>query len=134
MAYSRTPGAGSRSRRTAAPPPPPSDPPENDSRGAEREDEAEPVSLAEEIADGESLIDDDLDERYEQIKKSGDSHIAELQKMSMGELIDEARNDQLTDYAGMKRQDLIFKILKERVKLNGLMYGEGTLAVSRFGS
>ncbi len=29
----------------------------------------------------------------------------------------------------MKKQDLIFKILKERVKLNGLMYGEGTLEV-----
>ncbi|MCL4190540.1 MAG: transcription termination factor Rho, partial [Thermoguttaceae bacterium] len=31
--------------------------------------------------------------------------------------------------AGMKKQDLIFRILKERVKLNGLMYGEGTLEV-----
>jgi transcription termination factor Rho len=31
--------------------------------------------------------------------------------------------------AGMKKQDLIFKILKERVKMNGLMYGEGTLEI-----
>jgi transcription termination factor Rho len=30
---------------------------------------------------------------------------------------------------GLKRQDLIFRILKERVKLNGLMFGEGTLEV-----
>ena len=30
---------------------------------------------------------------------------------------------------GLKKQDLIFKILKERVKQNGLMYGEGTLEV-----
>ena len=29
----------------------------------------------------------------------------------------------------MKKQDLIFKILKERVKLNGLMFGEGTLEI-----
>ena len=29
----------------------------------------------------------------------------------------------------MKKQDLIFKILKERVKMNGLMYGEGTLEI-----
>ena len=47
----------------------------------------------------------------------------------MAELIEEARKDNLTDYAGMKKQDLIFKILKERVKLNGLMYGEGTLEI-----
>ena len=47
----------------------------------------------------------------------------------MQELIEEARKENLTDYAGVKRQDLIFRILKERVKLNGLMYGEGTLEV-----
>ena len=47
----------------------------------------------------------------------------------MAELIEEARKENLTDYAGIKKQDLIFKILKERVKLNGLMYGEGTLEV-----
>ncbi|MBX7072447.1 MAG: transcription termination factor Rho [Pirellulales bacterium] len=56
-------------------------------------------------------------------------HIAELQRMSMSQLIDEARQENLTDYMGIKKQDLIFKILKERVKLNGLMYGEGTLEV-----
>ena len=47
----------------------------------------------------------------------------------MAELIDEARKENVADYAGIKKQDLIFKILKERVKLNGLMYGEGTLEV-----
>ena len=47
----------------------------------------------------------------------------------MAELIEEARKENLTEYAGIKKQDLIFRILKERVKLNGLMYGEGTLEV-----
>jgi transcription termination factor Rho len=89
----------------------------------------EPLSLAEEIADGMDFIDDDTDERYEQIKQSGDTHITELQKMSMAELIEEARGENLSDCAGIKKQDLIFRILKERVKLNGLMYGEGTLEV-----
>ncbi|MDD4268644.1 MAG: transcription termination factor Rho [Pirellulales bacterium] len=56
-------------------------------------------------------------------------HIAQLQRMTMAELIEEAKKEHLSDYAGMKKQDLIFKILKERVKLNGLMYGEGTLEV-----
>ncbi len=92
-------------------------------------DDEEPLSLAEEIAAGAERLPDDIHDRYEQIKQSGDTHIAELQKMSMAELIEEARKDNLTDYAGIKKQDLIFKILKERVKLNGLMYGEGTLEV-----
>ena len=90
----------------------------------------EPTSMAEEIAEGADRYDDArTNERYEQIKQSGDTHIAELQRMSMAELIDEAKKENLSDYAGMKKQDLIFKILKERVKLNGLMYGEGTLEI-----
>nr|WP_315851772.1 transcription termination factor Rho [Blastopirellula retiformator] len=56
-------------------------------------------------------------------------HIAELQKMSMAQLIEEARKENLGEVAGIKRQELIFRILKERVKMNGLMYGEGTLEI-----
>jgi transcription termination factor Rho len=95
-------------------------------RALERE---EPLSLAEEIAAENRAGRDEIHDRYEQIKQSGDTHIAELQRMSMAELIEEARKENLSDYAGVKRQDLIFRILKERVKLNGLMYGEGTLEV-----
>ena len=75
------------------------------------------------------VASDEIHDRYEQIKQSGDTHIAELQRMSMAELIEEARKENLTDYAGIKKHDLVFRILKERVKLNGLMYGEGTLEV-----
>jgi transcription termination factor Rho len=89
----------------------------------------EPLSLAEEIAAEGKAARDEIHDRYEQIKQSGDTHIAELQRMTMAELIEEARKENLSDYAGAKRQDLIFRILKERVKLNGLMYGEGTLEV-----
>jgi transcription termination factor Rho len=93
-------------------------------------EQEEPISLAEEIAaENRKSRGDATRDRYEQIKQSGDTHIAELQRMSMAELIEEARKDNLTDYAGIKKQELIFKILKERVKLNGLMYGEGTLEV-----
>ncbi len=95
-------------------------------RALERE---EPLSVAEEIAAEGSRSKDDIHKRYEQVKQSGDTHIAELQRMSMAELIEEARQENLSDYAGIKKQDLIFRILKERVKLNGLMYGEGTLEV-----
>ncbi len=61
--------------------------------------------------------------------KQDQLHIAELQKMNMSELIDAARQENVEDVVGVRRQDLIFKILKERVKLNGLMFGEGTLEI-----
>ncbi len=90
--------------------------------------DSEPLSLAEELVDEAVRDQDDTNERYEQIKQS-DIHIAELQRMTMPELIEEARNENLTDVTGIKKHDLVFRILKERVKLNGLMYGEGTLEV-----
>ncbi|MBT4867544.1 MAG: transcription termination factor Rho, partial [Planctomycetaceae bacterium] len=68
------------------------------------------------------------DDRYEAIKR-GDIHIAELQKCTMKELLDLARKEKLSEYTGLKKQDLIFKILKERTKINGLMFGEGTLEI-----
>ncbi len=49
--------------------------------------------------------------------------------MTMPQLLKVAKDEELTDYTGLKKQDLIFKILKERVKQNGLMFGEGTLEV-----
>ena len=70
------------------------------------------------------------DERYEQIKRGeGDIHIAELQRLTMKELIVLAKQETITEYTGLKKQDLIFKILKERTKMNGLMFGEGTLEI-----
>ncbi len=93
------------------------------------DDEREPLSLAEEIAEEAAHPrNTDPEDRYERIKQ-GEIHIAELQKMNMAQLIDEARQENVTDVAGMKKQDLIFRILKERVKMNGLMYGEGTLEI-----
>ena len=94
-------------------------------------DEQEPLSLAEELADEADRKGTTMDEscdRYEKIKQ-GEVHIAELQKMSMAQLIEAARRENVADVAGAKKQDLIFKILKERVKMNGLMYGEGTLEI-----
>ena len=70
------------------------------------------------------------DERYEEIKRGdSDIHIAELQRLTMKELIVLAKQENITEYTGLKKQDLIFKILKERTKMNGLMFGEGTLEI-----
>ena len=100
------------------------DPPHNISL---EDEEPEPLSLAEEIAE-ESEQSVDTCDRYEKVKQ-GEIHIAELQRMSMAQLIDEARKENVSEVTGMKKQDLIFRILKERVKMNGLMYGEGTLEI-----
>ncbi|WP_390836053.1 transcription termination factor Rho [Tautonia plasticadhaerens] len=72
--------------------------------------------------------DVEVNERYEDIKR-GEIHLTELQKMTMPQLISTAKREGVAEYTGLKKQDLIFKILKERVKQNGLMYGEGTLEV-----
>ncbi|MEZ6059457.1 MAG: transcription termination factor Rho [Planctomycetaceae bacterium] len=61
--------------------------------------------------------------------KVADFNIADLQRMSMKELLEIAKQEKLTEYNGLKKQDLIFRILKERTRLSGLMFGEGTLEI-----
>jgi transcription termination factor Rho len=85
---------------------------------------ARPQSDEEEYA----TFDEEINNRYEEIKR-GSTHISELQQMTMPQLLKIAKDEGLSDYTGLKKQDLIFKILKERVKQNGLMLGEGTLEV-----
>jgi transcription termination factor Rho len=76
----------------------------------------------------EDPFNDEVNNRYEEIKR-GSTHISELQQMNMPQLLKIAREENLTDCTGLKKQDLIFRILKERVKQNGLMFGDGTLEV-----
>jgi transcription termination factor Rho len=73
-------------------------------------------------------FDDEVNNRYEEIKR-GSTHISELQSMTMPQLLKIAKEEGLSEYTGLKKQDLIFKIIKERAKQNGLMFGEGTLEV-----
>jgi len=94
----------------------------------ELEQERDPLTLAEEIAEEGQKNGEEPTDRYERIKK-GEIHLAELQKMNMNQLVEEARKEKVKDAAGMKKQDLIFNILKQRVKMNGLMFGEGTLEI-----
>ena len=92
------------------------------------EPEDKPLSIAEEIATEVDADDMEVRERYDLLKQN-DTKIAELQKLSMAELIELARSEKVAEITGDKKHDLIFKILKERVKLNGLMFGEGTLEI-----
>lgn len=71
---------------------------------------------------------EETNEKYEEIKK-GDMHITALQKMTIKELQDTAKKEGIEECSGLKKQELIFKILKARVNQNGLMYGEGVVEV-----
>ena len=66
--------------------------------------------------------------KYERIKK-GNLHLRDLQNLDAGELHKLAKKENISGYMGLNKQELIFKILKERIRQNGLMYGEGVLEV-----
>jgi transcription termination factor Rho len=66
--------------------------------------------------------------KYERIKR-GNLHISDLQNLEVAELHKIATKEGVTDYIGMTKQELIFRILKERVRQDGLMYGEGVLEI-----
>ncbi|MBI2560600.1 MAG: transcription termination factor Rho, partial [Planctomycetes bacterium] len=75
-----------------------------------------------------STVDQEINEKYEEVKR-GEMHITALQKMTIKELQETAKKENIKDYSGLKKQELIFKILKERVNQDGLMYGEGVVEV-----
>ena len=103
-------------------------------RSSSRSTESKSAVAVEEAPEPEDLADDEHDQnpantRYENVKQTDDIHIAELQRMTMKELLELARQEKITEYTGLKKQDLIFRILKERTQTNGLMFGEGTLEI-----
>src|SRR5438132_11053643 len=128
--------AEAKSRRDATPPKPRTRPKSDDLPAEEVTEngvqvaappapaEPAPVPRPEDYAG----YDEEINNRYEEIKRGG-THISELQQMTMPQLLKTAKEEEITEYTGLKKQDLIFKILKERVKQNGLMFGEGTLEV-----
>jgi len=72
--------------------------------------------------------DDEVNSRYEEIKR-GSNHLTDLQQKSLPELIAIAKEVGITEVEGLAKQNLVFLIIKERVKQNGLMLGEGTLEI-----
>ena len=66
--------------------------------------------------------------KYERVKK-GNLHIKDLQNLEAVDLHKLAKKEGISEYMGLSKQQLIFKILKERIRQNGLMYGEGVLEV-----
>jgi transcription termination factor Rho len=72
------------------------------------------------------------DDRKGRTRRGGSGeefHIEDLQKMTVQQLQKAAKEEGITKTSGMKKQELIFEMLKKRVRKSGAMYGEGVLEV-----
>jgi len=90
--------------------------------------EAPAPSEAAQQAEPVESLDQELQAKYEKVKR-GELHITDLQKMTVAELHKIAKEEGLTEYTGLKKQELVFKILRARINKDGLMYGEGVLEI-----
>jgi len=141
MAKTAKRAAKKTTKRPGAPRPPrgkraaeaKNDAPEPDAAPAEAAaaPQAEPQTEPQAAQAGEEDIasfDEEMHEKYERVKR-GELHIKDLQKMSVAELHEIAKGEELDEYAGLGKQELVFKILKGRIQKDGLMYGEGVLEI-----
>ena len=75
-----------------------------------------------------ATIDAETNAKYEQVK-TGKLYIKELQVMDITALQKIAAEEDMGDISGLKKQDLIFQILKAKVSKTGMMFGEGCLEI-----
>ena len=100
---------------------------------AEPAEEPKPVAIKD-SADSEQPIpankpaNEMVNTRYEEIKR-GTTYISQLQQMTVTQLMEIAEAENIADRHELRKQDLIYRIIKERVRQNGLMFGDGTLEV-----
>ena len=95
---------------------------------AQQEPVAATVTAEEEAQKAKQAEEESTHAKYERIKK-GSLYLTDLQKLTVAELHDIAKKENIQEYTALKKQDLIFRILKERIRQNGLLYGEGVLEV-----
>jgi transcription termination factor Rho len=93
----------------------------------EIESDGEPMSIAETISREE--IRPVQDSERENIRDEDIINVTDLQRMSTADLANQAEAEGVPDAHGMSKRDLIFCILKQRVKSRGIMCGEGTLQI-----
>ncbi len=108
--------------------------PEVEERIRELDSDREPMSLAEEIAyearrGGKERTESEPEVRApSSTEPAQGSSFAELQAMEESELRQVATAAQV-NVDGLNKRELVFQILKARLKNNGLMFGEGTLEI-----
>ncbi len=118
---------GERPNRNHRPQRPNSVPPQAEERMRELDAEQEPLSLAEEIS-REARHESGTGSRSRTPAGENQANFAELQKLSDEQLAEVAEQESV-QAAGLNRRELIFQIIKARLKHNGLMFGEGTLEI-----
>jgi transcription termination factor Rho len=89
---------------------------------------AAPAAVAAPRGQSDEQLEAETQERYELAKRS-DLTIRDLQKMTPEQLHTLAHDEGLENFTGLKKQDLIFKILQKHIAKQGLMYGEGVLEI-----
>jgi len=94
----------------------------------QQESGAATATVEEEARKAKQAEEESTHAKYERIKK-GSLYLTDLQKLTVAELHDVAKKEGIQEYTALKKQDLIFRILKERIRQNGLLYGEGVLEV-----
>jgi transcription termination factor Rho len=102
---------------------------EVDQRIRELDAERDPLSLPEEIVSEANKAGEKVGIPSVENNETQPLNIAELQKQSLEELLTLAESEGIDDVNAVPRQELIFKILKHRMKADGLMFGEGTLEI-----
>jgi len=64
-----------------------------------------------------------------EVRKMDNIHIEKLKEMNMTELNKVAKGLKVNSISGLKKQDLIFKILQAKTEKEGLIFGQGVLEV-----
>ena len=100
-----------------------------DQRIRELDAEKDPLSLPEEIVAEQRKPEKSKHTASEPAAPAVAINIADLQKSSHESLLQLAESEGLEEFAGLSKQDLVFRILKHRMTATGLMYGEGTLEI-----
>jgi transcription termination factor Rho len=75
-----------------------------------------------------AAIDDEVDGKYEKAKQDDLSLVA-LRKMNADQLAKVAKKENIEDFISMPKQKLVFEVLRAHARRQGLMMGEGTLAI-----
>ncbi|MCS7181574.1 MAG: transcription termination factor Rho [Thermoanaerobaculum sp.] len=91
-------------------------------RGRRRREDSNPEGLPV-VVDEEALEAEEVSEEGERL------NIRTLQDMSIAQLTDVARELGVEHPAGMRKQELIFKILQAQTEREGLIFGEGVLEI-----
>ena len=101
---------------------------EQDSEAVEETRDERPRANDRDGGEEQVGFDEEMHAKYERVKR-GELHITSLQQMTVSELQEIAKREEIENYSALRKQDLVFRILKDRIEKDGMMHGEGVLEV-----